>query len=292
LRIGLVNNMPDRVLAATERQFHDVIQAAYPDRDVDLRLFQIDGIRRHPETLAAMTSRYQPAEAIADAGLSALIVTGAKAGDGPLRLSPYWPGFARLVDLTQSLQLSTLWSCLAAHAAIERLDGIERRPLGDKCSGFYRCSPRRSHPLLEGVEQDWRIPHSRYNGVSSEELISCGYEILTASNDIGPDVFIKRGPPLFIFCQGHPEYDRDSLVQEYKRDVRAYANGTRNHAPAAPAGPLDTEMERSFARLTAAAAARRSPEDAPTAELALAERPPEWRPFTVGLYRNWIRAVA
>jgi homoserine O-succinyltransferase len=283
--------MPDRVLATTERQFHDVIQAAFPDREVELRLFQIAGIKRHPETLAAMASRYQPADAIADAGLSALVVTGAKAGDGPLKQSPYWPGFAKLVDLTQALQLSTLWSCLAAHAAIERLDGIERRSLGEKCSGFYTCSPRRPHPLLQGVARDWRIPHSRYNGVRAEELVACGYEILTGSREVGPDVFIKQGPPLFVFCQGHPEYDRDSLLQEYKRDVRAYVNKARAHAPAPPAGPLDAEMARYFARLTDAAAARRSPEDAPGAELALAERPPEWRPFTVALYRNWIRAV-
>src|SRR5579862_2041666 len=179
--------MPDRVLAATERQFHDILQAAMPDREVELRLFQIAGIKRHPETLAAMSARYQPADAIADAGLSALVVTGAKAGDGPLKQSPYWPGFARLVDLTQSLQLSTLWSCLAAHAAIEQLDGIQRRALGDKCSGFFSCRPNRPHPLLQGVQQDWRIPHSRYNGVSADELTSCGYEILTASPDAGPD---------------------------------------------------------------------------------------------------------
>jgi homoserine O-succinyltransferase/O-acetyltransferase len=291
LRVGLVNNMPDRVLAATERQFHGVLQAAFPDRHIDLQLFQIAGIKRHPEVLEAMASRYRPAEAIADAGLSALVVTGAKAGDGPLKQSLSWPGFARLVDLTQSLQLSTLWSCLAAHAAIERLDGIERRALGDKCSGFYACNPRRSHPLLQGVEQEWRIPHSRYNGVSADQLSESGYEILTCSNDVGPDVFVKQGPPLFVFCQGHPEYDRDSLLQEYKRDVRAYANGARAQPPAPPASPLDAEMERSFARLNQAATARQSPDDALPAELALADRQPEWRPFTIGLYRNWIRAV-
>jgi homoserine O-succinyltransferase/O-acetyltransferase len=291
LRVGLVNNMPDRVLAATERQFHDIIREAFPGRDVDLQLFQIAGIRRHPDMLDAMASRYRPADAIADAGLSALVVTGAKAGDGPLKQSASWPGFARLVDLTQSLQLSTLWSCLAAHAAIERLDGIERQPLGTKCSGFYNCSPRRSHPLLKGVEQDWRIPHSRYNGVSADALSAGGYEILTGSDEVGPDVFIKRGPPLFVFCQGHPEYDRDSLLQEYKRDVRAFAHGSRPNAPASPIGPLDGEMARSFARLTEAASARKSPEDMASGELGLAERPPEWRPFTIGLYRNWIRAV-
>jgi homoserine O-succinyltransferase len=292
LRVGLVNNMPDRVLEATERQFRDIFQAAVPDRDLDLQLFQISGIRRHPEVLERMAARYRPAEAIAQAGLSALVVTGAKAGDGPLKDSPYWAGFAHLVDLTVSLQLSTLWSCLAAHAAVERLDGIERQPLGTKCSGFFRCASEASDPLLSGIENNWVVPHSRYNGLSAEELVSSGYQILTNSRDIGPDVFIRRGPPLFIFCQGHPEYDRDSLLQEYQRDVRAYLNGARAHPPASPAGPLDAEMERSFARLTQAAAARQAPDGVLAASADAGASPPEWRPFAVGLYRNWIGAVA
>ena len=292
LRVGLVNNMPDPVLAATERQFRDIIQAAVPGRDLDLQLFQIAGIRRHPEVLEQMAARYQPADAIAQADLSALVVTGAKAGDGPLKSSPYWPGFARLVDLTVSLQLSTLWSCLAAHAAVEALDGIERRPLGIKCSGFFRCAPKASDQLLEGIENDWLVPHSRYNGLSAEELVSSGYQILTSSSEIGPDVFIRRGPPLFIFCQGHPEYDRGSLLQEYQRDVRAYLNGVRAHPPTSPAGPLDAEMERSFARLTQAAVARQAPDGVMAAGASAGGPPPEWRPFAVGLYRNWIAAVA
>jgi homoserine O-succinyltransferase len=292
LRIGLVNNMPDRVLEATERQFRELIEAAVPDRDLDLQLFQIAGIRRHPEVLERMAARYQPAEAIAQAGLSALVVTGAKAGDGPLKSSPYWPEFARLVDLTVSLQLSTLWSCLAAHAAVEALDGIERRPLESKCSGFFRCVPETSHQLLEGIESDWLVPHSRYNGLSADALVSSGYQILTGSSQIGPDVFIKRGPPLFVFCQGHPEYDRDSLLQEYQRDVRAYLNGARAHPPASPAGPLDTEMERSFTRLAQTAAARQAPDFAAVADVLADRPPPEWRPFAVALYRNWIGAVA
>lgn len=291
LRVGLVNNMPDRVLAATERQFRDIIQAAAPDRALDLRLFQISGIKRHPEMLEQMAARYQPAEAIADAGLSALVVTGAKAGDGPLRHSPYWPEFARLVDLTVSLQLSTLWSCLAAHAAVERLDGIERRPLGSKCSGFFRCAPTASDPLIEGLENDWLIPHSRYNGLAEDELVSHGYQVLTRSSEIGPDVFIRRGPPLFIFCQGHPEYDRDSLLQEYQRDVRAYLNGARAQPPASPLGALDPEMERSFERLSQAAMAGQPLGGAMAVDGSVEQTQPEWRPFVVGLYRNWIGAA-
>ena len=189
-------------------------------------------------------------EAIADTGLSALIVTGADAGLGALRDAPFWESFARLVDLTLAQGLSTLWSCLAAHAAVEHLDGIQRRPLeGGKRVGFYPIAPVRPDPLLAGVDREWRVPNSRYNGVSGDELRAKGYEILTASGEADPDVFIRRGPPLFLFCQGHPEYDRDSIVLEYRRDVRAYLQGEAATPPNPPVGAPDAQMAEAFAQL-------------------------------------------
>jgi homoserine O-succinyltransferase len=289
--VGLVNNMPDSALAATERQFGELLRGALPDREIDLRLFQLDGIGRHRDVLEAMAGRYQPTHAIADAGLAALVVTGAATGTGPLRDAPYWESFTRLVDLTLGLRLSTLWSCLAAHAAVEHLDGIGRHALPTKCSGFFRCEPAGPDALLEGLGDGWRVPHSRYNEVRENELAAKGYEILTRSDEIGPDVFIKRGPPLFVFAQGHMEYDRNALALEYQRDVRAYSQGARDTAPAEPVGALDAEMRRTFARLTEAAVARRAPEPSTVTDQSSACAP-EWRPFAVGLYRNWLSQLA
>jgi homoserine O-succinyltransferase/O-acetyltransferase len=293
LRVGLVNNMPDGALAATERQFNDLLSAAALDHEVELVLFQIPEIERRADVRADMERRYRPADAIAQSGLSALVVTGAAAKDGSLRDEPYWPSFARLVDLAVALKLPTVWSCLAAHAAVEHLDRIARRPLADKCSGFYDCAPMRSDPLLRGIERNWSVPHSRYNDLCADELEAHGYEILTRSPTAGVDVFVRRGPPLFLFCQGHPEYDRHSLTLEYKRDLRAYVEGERATPPLRPAGALDPEMEQTFSQLAQAATRPGSAALAADAPAGPEARPsaPEWRAFAVGLYRNWLRSA-
>ncbi len=293
LRVGLVNNMPDGALAATERQFRDLLNAAALDREVELVLFQMPGIKRHPDVVSHMARRYRPVDGVPDAGLSALVVTGAAAGEGSLRDEPYWSSFASLVDRALEMRLPTLWSCLAAHAAVEHLDGIPRRRLKDKCSGFFPSTPAKADPLLEGLERSWSVPHSRYNAIDEAELQSHGYEILTRSETAGVDVFVRRGPPLFLFCQGHPEYDRHSLTLEYKRDLRAYVEGARSTPPLPPVGALDPEMDRTFSQLAKAASERRGEALAADAPPAAGSQPsaPEWRAFAVGLYRNWLHSV-
>src|SRR6202012_2930058 len=102
----------------------------------------------------------------------------------------------------------------------------------------------------------WRVPHSRYNEVAEAELAARGYEVLMRS-PVGPDVWVRRGPPLFVFFQGHPEYDRHSLAAEHKRDIRAYFHGEGVEPPAPPVGAPDAEMEQSLQLLTEAVLATR-----------------------------------
>jgi homoserine O-succinyltransferase len=295
LRVGLVNNMPDAALAATERQFRALLAAAAPDRDVTLDLFAMPEIRRDPAVRARMAGGYRPAEAIERAGLDALIVTGANPEDTPLDdEAAGWPGFGRLVDLAARLGLPTVWSCLAAHAAVRHLDGIPRRPLATKHAGVFACDAvLAGDPLLAGLVGPWRVPHSRLNALDEADLAACGYRILTRSPGVGVDVFARGGPPLFLFFQGHPEYDGAALAFEYKRDFRAYLQGLRDAPPAIPINAFDAAVEQRLAALAAAAARRRSPElmaDWPVPAQA-DPRAVEWRAFAVGLYANWLRAA-
>lgn len=291
LRVGLVNNMPDAAVAATERQFRDLLHEAAPDRDVELALFQLPEVRRRPEVQAQMAERYRTTDAIAGAELDAMVVTGAEAGAGPLKNAPYWSGFSGLVDLALAIKLPTFWSCLAAHAAVEHLDGIVRRRLPDKYSGLYDCAPVWPSPLLDGMDAAWPVPHSRYHGVDETELAANGYEILTRSAAVGADVFARPGPPLFLFCQGHPEYDANSLALEYKRDVRAYLGGERTAPPALPDGLPEGEMKRSLTRLADAVANNRATDARAQSQpgARLPRHSPEWRPYATLLYRNWLR---
>ncbi|HEY2661246.1 MAG TPA: homoserine O-succinyltransferase [Caulobacteraceae bacterium] len=293
LRVGLVNNMPDAAVAITERQFGDLLQAAAPRRTVELKLFEIRQIKRSPEMRARMTGRYHPIEALGEVMPDVLVVTGADPGSSSLREADFWPGFAQLTDWAVEARRPTLWSCLAAHAAVEHLDSIARRLLPAKQSGVFTCATTGADPLLEGLESGWPVPHSRYNGLNEAELIARGYEILTRSDTVGVDAFIRRGPPLFLFQQGHPEYDGDTLALEFRRDFRAYIQGERDGLPEVPTGLFAPEIERQLADL------RRSALQSPSPDLmrlwpashGLGGRPPPWRGAAVRLCANWLNAV-
>ena len=49
--------------------------------------------------------------------------------------------------------------------------------------------------------------------------------MLTRTADAGVDTFIKQQKSLFVFFQGHPEYESDTLLREYRRDVGRYIKG-------------------------------------------------------------------
>ena len=78
LFVGLVNNMPDAALRATERQFSRLLQAAAGAIDVRLRLYALPEVPRSAQARAAMAARYRDADEIFSDGVDALIVTGAE----------------------------------------------------------------------------------------------------------------------------------------------------------------------------------------------------------------------
>jgi homoserine O-succinyltransferase len=294
LVIGLVNNMPDAALAATESQFRRLIEGAGGGRAVRLKLFSIPEIVRSDMARAAMAGRYASTATLPIAGVDALIVTGAEPLAPDLRAEPYWPGLAALTDWAAANTVSTIWSCLAAHAAVLHLDGIARRSLPAKCSGIFRMSYTARHPLLARQPQGVWVPHSRLNGLDEGELAAKGYTVLTRSAEIGVDAFVRDRGSLFLFLQGHPEYDADSIALEYRRDVRRFLKGERAAHPAVPTGYFDPETEQALNDLAAETARR--PQMAAVSSLGklINAEPPKqrWAPFTARLYRNWIELVA
>src|SRR4051794_24237826 len=126
LEIALVNNMPDAALLATERQFAGLLAAAAGEAfEVTLRFYALADVPRGELARAGMQDRYAGLDALEAAGADALIVTGTEPKAADLRDEPYWPELARLIDWARRATRSTLFSCLAAHAAALHLDGIE-----------------------------------------------------------------------------------------------------------------------------------------------------------------------
>jgi homoserine O-succinyltransferase len=287
LRIGLVNNMPDAALCATERQFGDLLSAAAGDTEIDLVLFSLAGVARGEKARASMAGRYRDAPMIADAGLDGLIVTGAEPKTPRLDDEPYWPALTEVADWTRFAGLPTVWSCLAAHAAVLHFDGIERRRLPAKLSGVFTSRLAEADPLLDGAER-LTTPHSRLNGLDEGELIASGYETLTRSPQAGVDAFVHREGALALFLQGHPEYDGDTLAREYLRDVGRFLRGERPAHPAIPAGYFDAATEVRLAAIS------QQPRPLAEYEAVLAAATPEWtwRGSAIRLYRNWLGELA
>ena len=294
LEIGLVNNMPDAALAATERQFAGLVAQAAGGRAVRLRLFALDGVVRGEATRRAMAERYGDLAALKAAGLDAIIVTGAEPRAGHLSEEAYWPQMAELVDWAAAGGVAaSLWSCLAAHAAVLRLDGIERQRLAAKASGLYLCERVSDDPMAEGLPAMLRMPHSRRNGLGVSDLAGRGYHLITESRQVGADVFVRREAGLMVFFQGHPEYDADTLLREYCRDFARWMRGEQAH-PILPVGYLDATTEKALAALAEEAA--RDPHGRLVARcgaIATAFTPPQpWRAHAERLFANWIGEIA
>jgi homoserine O-succinyltransferase/O-acetyltransferase len=247
LTIGLINNMPDAALQATERQFMRLLQAAAGNKRIHFHCFSLPSVRRSQTAKWRVDRQYSD---IADLGrlqIDGLIVTGAEPIAASLPEEPFWGDLTAIIDWAEKNTRSTIWSCLAAHAAVLHLDGIERQRLATKCSGVYDCSRVADSWLTDDIRSPFRIAHSRLNELRAGDLVAGGYQLLTNSPEAGVDIFAKQLRSHFIFFQGHPEYDPLSLQREYLRDITRYLSGERNGFPAFPAGYFDIATERRLA---------------------------------------------
>jgi homoserine O-succinyltransferase len=292
VEIGLVNNMPDTALEATERQFIALLEAASGEVRVRLRLFSLPGVPRGERGQRHIDKFYRGLHELPGSGLDALIVTGTEPRAASLRNEPYWYWLSELIDWAETNTVSTVWSCLAAHAAVLHLDRIARHPLPDKCFGVFDCTAAADHPLTAGQARI-SVPHSRWNELREDELRSRGYDVLTRSAQAGVDMFARHGRSLFVFLQGHPEYDTLSLFGEYRRDFGRFLRRERDVCPNLPHGYFDDAATERLADLRARAFVERREEllaELPVVALEQSLRA-RWRPAAERLYANWLTEV-
>jgi homoserine O-succinyltransferase len=293
LDIGLVNNMPDAALSATERQFQALLRAAAGDIDVQLTLYTLPEVPR-TDFGREQVSRYADFRDLWTSHHDGLIVTGTEPRAADLRDEPFWENLTRVLEWAEGHTYSTILSCLAAHAGILHLDGIARRPLGDKRFGVYECVRVSDHPLTAASPSPLQVPQSRWNEVPEEALLACGYRVLTRSEEAGVDSFVKQGKSLFVFLQGHPEYEATTLLLEYRRDIGRFLRRERETYPPMPHGYFDEETVAALTVLRERALRDRREELLTEFPIALAagKVANTWRSTAETLYRNWLQYIA
>jgi homoserine O-succinyltransferase/O-acetyltransferase len=294
LVIGLVNNMPDTALEATEAQFSRLLREASGALALELRIAYLPEVPRGPEALAFLTRSYWHVDQLIAAHLDALIVTGLEPRAANLIDEPYWPRLRSLLEWAQANTASSIWSCLAAHAAVQQLDGIKRQRLDDKRFGVFEHSVLAEHPMTAGVAAPLPLPHSRWNDLPLQELRAAGYTLLSWGAETGADIFLKRARSLLVFLQGHPEYEPTTLLKEYRRDVGRFLRGEQPHYPNQPKGYFSSAAVRQLDAFEQRARAERTEETLASfprlgADDYMGSR---WGVAAARIYRNWLALVA
>jgi homoserine O-succinyltransferase/O-acetyltransferase len=294
LHIGLINNLPDGALEATERQFLSLLEAASEGFSITLSLYALPGVPRGEAAERYVRTCYASAESLWGTTLDGLIVTGREPLTPNLRDEPYWDSFTRVLEWAQTNTYSTVWSCLAAHAAILHMDGIGRIRNSNKHCGIFECEQISHHALTAGTPSLFRLPHSRWNGLSEDALTACGYQVLTQCADAGVDTFVKQQNSLFVYFQGHPEYESHTLLLEYRRDVGRYLRGETDTYPLLPRNYFDWQTAAALAGLQQKAISCRREELLAEVSNVLAETSIEntWRTTAAGIYKNWLQYIA
>jgi len=295
VEIAFINNMPDAALEDTESQFFGLLDAAAENIHLHLTLYSLPHIPRSKRAQQHLSTFYCGIDELLSGRFDAVIMTGTEPRQSNLRNEPYWSALVDVLDWAESNTVSTVLSCLAAHAAVLHSDGIDRHRLDDKQFGIFDDRKVSDHALLSGTSEFMPFPHSRWNEVRENELGSCGYTVLTQSAEAGVNLFVKRKKrSLFVHFQGHPEYGAETLFKEYRRDVKRYLRGERETYPLMPHGYFDPAAIELLTRFREKVSSHRGEEftaDFPeiVADRSLASR---WHSSATHVYSNWLQYVA
>ena len=163
---------------------------------------------------------YQTFEEIKNNNYDGMIITGAPVEKLEFEEVNYWDELITVMEWSKKHVTSTIPICWGAQAGLYYHYGIKKELLPKKLSGVYKHRVmNRKEPLVRGFDDVFMAPHSRYTQASRQQILdNPRLKVLADSDEAGIYIVLGDGGKE-IFVMGHPEYDRLTLDQEYKRDI-------------------------------------------------------------------------
>lgn len=163
---------------------------------------------------------YQTFEEIKNNNYDGMIITGAPVEKLEFEEVNYWDELITVMEWSKKHVTSTIHICWGAQAGLYYHYGIKKELLPKKLSGVYKHRVmNRKEPLVRGFDDVFMAPHSRYTQTSRQQILdNPRLKVLADSDEAGIYIVLGDGGKE-IFVMGHPEYDRLTLDQEYKRDI-------------------------------------------------------------------------
>lgn len=216
LKIGIVNLMPTKI--ETETQLLRLLSNT--PLQVDITLICTETYLPKNTSWEHMKTFYTTFDKVKEEYFDGIFITGAPVEKLEFEEVDYWQELCSIMEWTKSHAFCTVHICWGAFAGLYYHYHIQKIPLAKKLFGVF---PHRvsafGHPLLKGFDDVFFVPHSRYTEVRTEDIdMVPELAVLAYSDEAGPYIISDRTSRQ-IFITGHAEYDRNTLKNEYLRDI-------------------------------------------------------------------------
>jgi homoserine O-succinyltransferase len=162
-------------------------------------------------------------DTIARSNFDGLVITGAPVEEIPYEQVTYWSECVQILQYARKNITSTLGICWGG-LALAKLLGIEKEMYPQKKFGIFEThNLERSHPITGEMDDIFWCPQSRHSGIADAtmeaERKKGTLNLLAYKKHGGGYTIFESVDRRYLMHLGHPEYEAQRLVEEYKRDV-------------------------------------------------------------------------
>lgn len=211
--IGIINLMPNKV--ETEAQILTLLGNV--DEDLNIHFIKINTYRAEHENYKYMQLNYESFNDIKDS-LNGIIVTGAPLEKLEFEDVSYIDELNKILDWTKENNKYSLYICWGAQAALNHFYGIGKEIKNKKIFGVFHHEIIKNDKIFKGVNSGFKSPHSRYTCLNRNDIDKCKDIELIAVTDENEEHILK-GNFNDYYILGHLEYNKDTLKNEYLRDL-------------------------------------------------------------------------
>ena len=187
---------------------------------LDVTFLQLESHVSKNTSASHLRKFYQTFSEIKNRNFDGMIITGAPVEHLKFEDVDYWEELTEIMEWSKKHVTSTLHICWGAQAGLYYHFGVGKVEFENKLSGIYKHKVmNRKEPLVRGFDDIFMAPHSRYTEASRQDILKNKELMVLADSEEAGIYIVMTEDGKQIFIMGHPEYDRYTLDQEYKRDL-------------------------------------------------------------------------
>ncbi|MCG7331366.1 homoserine O-succinyltransferase [Salinicoccus roseus] len=216
LRMLILNLMPKK----EETELHLLRLLGNTPLQIDIDFMYMTTHHSKNTPTSHLQKYYHTLGEVRDRRYDGMIVTGAPVEKLDFDQVDYIEELRDIIEWSRTHVYSRFFICWGAQFALNHYFGIQKSILPTKLFGVFDYNNLMpTHPLLRGFDDVYQVPQSRHTQVDMEAIEGIDeLNILTSHPQFGPDILSTEDQrDLFIF--GHLEYERDTLKNEYDRDL-------------------------------------------------------------------------